>query len=199
MELRGTCLLLCFLCLVHSTLQQPPPKTKLGGKKDAVNAAMIDDLKKQIENIWQELNLLKEQQALQTVCLKGTKIHGKCYLAVNEQKKYHAASDECISLGGTLSTPANGDENDSLFDYMRKSIGVNSQIWLGINDMASEGSWIDMTGSSIKYKNWETEITAQPDGERSQNCVVLSSTANGKWFDENCRAEKAFICEFNIV
>ncbi|MBN3305527.1 TETN protein, partial [Amia calva] len=171
----------------------------LVSKSDATSSAAIDEIKQQIEDILQELSLLKEQQALQTVCLKGTKIHGKCFLAVNEKKSYHTANDDCMSKGGTLSTPLNGDENDSLYDYMRKSIGQEAQVWLGINDMMSEGSWKDVTGTNIKFKNWETEITTQPDGNRSQNCAVLSGTANGKWFDENCRAEKPFICEFNIV
>uniref|UniRef100_W5M233 C-type lectin domain family 3, member Ba n=1 Tax=Lepisosteus oculatus TaxID=7918 RepID=W5M233_LEPOC len=203
MAFRGVVVVLCVLCFLHASFQQSPPKKKPVKKgmfkPDATNTAVIEELKKQIDNILQELSLLKEQQALQTVCLKGTKIHGKCFLAVNQKKKYHAASEDCISKGGTLSTPLHGDENDSLYDYMRRSVGPEAQIWLGINDMASEGTWLDMTGSSVKYKNWETEITTQPDGDRAQNCAVLSGPANGKWFDENCRAEKPFICEFNIV
>ncbi|XP_005999055.1 tetranectin [Latimeria chalumnae] len=200
MELRRACLVLCFLCLLHCTIQQNKQKSKATGatKKD-VNQKVIDDLKKQIDDIWQELNLLKELQALQTVCLKGTKIHGKCFLAHTQPKRYHEASEDCMAQGGTLSVPRNGDENDSLFDYMRKSIRSNAEIWIGVNDMTTEGTWVDMAGASIRYKNWETEITAQPDGNTRENCGVMSGGANGKWFDESCRAQKAFVCEFNII
>ncbi|KAM4632792.1 tetranectin [Polymixia lowei] len=197
MDTRGVCLMLCLL-LAHSTLQQSSPK-KRNGKKDAANNAAIEELKKQINDIVLELNLLKEQQALQTVCLRGTKVLGKCFLADPVKKTYHVASDDCIAKGGSLSTPLTGDENDQLYDYVRQSIGPEEHIWLGINDMVTDGLWVDQSGESARFKNWETEITHQPDGGRGQNCGILSTSANGKWFDESCRAEKASVCEFNIV
>ncbi|XP_029929298.1 tetranectin [Myripristis murdjan] len=198
MDTRAVCLVFCLLLLAHCTLQQNPSKKK-NSKKDAANNAAIEELKKQINDIVAELNLLKEQQALQTVCLRGTKILGKCFLADPVKKTYHTANDDCIAKGGSLSTPVTGDENDQLYDYVRQSIGPEEHIWLGINDLVTDGHWVDQSGSSVRFKNWETEITLQPDGGRGQNCAILSTTANGKWFDENCRAEKASVCEFNIV
>lgn len=130
-----------------------------------------------------------------SVCLKGTKIHGKCYLADPVKKRYHTASEDCIAKGGTLSTPFSLDENDKLYDYMRQSIGLDEEIWLGINDMQTEGVWVDQTGSTIRYKNWDTSFK----GDRTMNCAVLSGSISGKWLDENCREERASVCEFNIV
>ncbi|XP_074842193.1 tetranectin [Carettochelys insculpta] len=201
MEFRGACLLLCFFCLVQvtvqqtSTVRQKPPSAK----KDGVSLKMIEDLKVLIDNLSQEVALLKEKQALQTVCLKGTKIHLKCFLASSDTKTYHEASEDCISQGGTLSTPQNGDENDALYEYMRKSIGSEVEIWLGINDLAAEGKWVDMTGSSIRYRNWETEITTQPDGGKVENCAALSGVAIGKWFDKKCKNQLPYVCQFMIV
>ncbi|KAJ8385680.1 hypothetical protein AAFF_G00183930 [Aldrovandia affinis] len=198
METRSARLTICLIILVHFSLQETPAK-KRSGKRDGGNAAAIEELKKQIDDIVQELTLLKEQQALQTVCLKGTKIHGKCYLADDVKKRFHAASEDCLAKGGTLSAPATGHENEELQEYVRRSVGPEEQVWLGFNDMLTEGRWLDQAGSVLRYTNWETEITHQPDGERAKNCAVLSTTANGKWFDESCRAEKASVCEFNIV
>lgn len=186
------------LLLTHCTLQQTTPKRK-NGKKDSAYSAAIEELKKQVNDIFQELNLLKEQQALQTVCLRGTKILGKCFLADPVKKNFHTASEDCINKGGNLVTPLTGDENDQLYSYIRQSIGPEEHVWLGVNDMVTEGQWVDQSGSNVRFKNWETEITLQPDGGRSHNCAILSTTANGKWFDESCRAEKASVCEFNIV
>lgn len=134
-----------------------------------------------------------------SVCLKGIKIPGKCFLADPIKKTFHAANDDCIAKGGTLSSPLSGDENDQLYTYVRQTIGPEGHIWLGFNDILKEGEWMDQTSSTIRFKNWESEITHQPDGGRSQNCVILSSKANGKWFDEDCRSEKASVCQFNIV
>ncbi|XP_054638135.1 tetranectin [Dunckerocampus dactyliophorus] len=196
-RVRGIFLVLCLLLLTQCTGQQTPEKRK-SPKKDSTNAA-IEELKKQINDIVYDLNLLKEQQSLQSMCLRGTKVLGKCFLADPVKKTFHAASDDCIAKGGSLSTPLTGDENDQLYAYVRQSISPEEPIWLGINDMVTEGQWLDMSGSNLRFKNWETEITMQPDGGRSQNCGMLSTTSNGKWFDESCRAEKASVCEFNIV
>ncbi|XP_022603198.1 tetranectin-like [Seriola dumerili] len=199
MEFR-VCVLLGALLLVNCSLQQTPSRKKLV-KKDTTKDAAMEGLQKQINDIVQELNLLKEQQALQTVCLKGIKTHGKCFLAEPVKKRYHTASEDCNALGGVLGTPTSSDENDQLRDYIRQRLGPNEQIWLGVNDMVTEGTWMDQTGVSIGYKNWDTSNSRspQPDGGQSQNCVVLSVASRGKWFDENCREEKPSVCQFNIV
>ncbi|CAB1445612.1 unnamed protein product [Pleuronectes platessa] len=140
METRGVWLIFFLLLLAQCTLQQTTPKTR-SGKKDSANSVAIEELKKQISDIIQELNLLKEHQALQTVCLRGTKILGKCFLADLVQKTFHAASDDCLAKGGSLATPLSGDENDQLYSYVRQSIGPEEHIWLGINDMVTDGQW----------------------------------------------------------
>uniref|UniRef100_A0A3Q2PJP2 C-type lectin domain family 3 member B n=1 Tax=Fundulus heteroclitus TaxID=8078 RepID=A0A3Q2PJP2_FUNHE len=198
MDVKGLQVTLCLLLLVDCSLQQTSSKKK-NGKKDSVTSAAIEKLQQQIDDIVQELTLLKEHQALQSVCLKGTKILGKCLLADPVKKTFQAASDDCFAKGGTLCTPLTGVENDQLYSYVRQSVGPEEQIWLGISDMATDGHWVDQSGSSLRFKNWETEITQQPDGGLSQNCAIMSTTANGKWFDESCRAEKASVCEFNIA
>lgn len=135
------------------------------------------------------------------VCLKGTKMNGKCILADPVKKSYHTASEDCNALGGVLSAPTSAEENDLLTDYLRQSVGGDEQVWLGINDMVTENTWADHSGVSIQFKNWDASNSRarQPDGGRSQNCAVLSGAAKGKWLDENCRDEKASVCQFNIV
>ncbi|XP_037649925.1 tetranectin-like isoform X2 [Sebastes umbrosus] len=200
MEFKGVCVLLGVLLMVNCSFQQTPPRKK-PAKKDTAKDAAIEGLQKQINDIVQELNLLKERQALQTICLKGVKIHDKCFLADTVRKRYHAASEDCNNMGGVLGTPTSSDGNDQLRDYVRQSIGPDEQVWLGINDMVTEGTWADQTGSSITYKNWDTSNSRspQPDGGQSHDCAVLSVASRGKWFDENCREEKASVCQFNIV
>ncbi|KAF6098930.1 C-type lectin domain family 3 member B [Phyllostomus discolor] len=202
MELWGAYLLLClFSLLPQAATETPSPKVKksVNVKKDVVSPRMFEELKSQLDSLAQEVALLKEQQALQTVCLKGTKVHMKCFLAFAQTKTFHEASEDCISRGGTLGTPQTGLENDALYEYLRQSLGGDAEIWLGLNDMAAEGAWVDMTGGPITYKNWETEITAQPDGGKAENCAALSGTANGKWFDKRCREKLPYICQFAIV
>ncbi|XP_056335604.1 tetranectin [Danio aesculapii] len=189
--------LLLLTLFTHSSIQQQiTSRKKTPNKKDSESrvSAALEDLQQQISDIVEELNLLKEQQALQTVCLKGTKIHGKCFLADSMKKRYHTANEDCIAKGGILATPLSSDQNTQLYEYVRQSISANDEIWLGVNDMQTEGLWSDQTGSAIRYKNWKLP---QPDGGSAQNCAVL--TSGGKWLDESCREERASVCEFNIV
>ncbi|XP_036075043.1 tetranectin isoform X2 [Rousettus aegyptiacus] len=177
----------------------PQAPCRASSGKDVVSPKMFEEVKSQLETLAQEVALLKEQQALQTVCLKGAKVHMKCFLAFAEAKTFHEASEDCISRGGTLSTPQTSSENDALYEYLRQSLDSEAEIWLGLNDMAAEGAWVDMTGGHIAFKNWETEITAQPDGGKAENCAALASAANGKWFDKRCRDKLPYICQFAIV
>lgn len=117
------------------------------------------------------------------------------------KKRYHTASDDCNALGGVLGTPTSADENSQLGEYLRQSVGPDEQVWLGINDMMTEGAWADQTGLTISYTNWDTSNSRsrQPNGGMSENCAVLSGASQGKWFDENCREERPSVCQFNIV
>ncbi|KAG9476005.1 tetranectin [Eleutherodactylus coqui] len=196
MELRRACLVLCLFCCAPITYQQKKLKQT---SRDVVSMKMYEDLKKELQDLRQDVSHLKEQAALQSLCLKGGKALNKCFLHFPEAKTYHGASDVCIAQGGTLSAPENGDDNDALYDYVRKTLGADAEVWLGIHDMANEGSWVDMTGSRISFKHWETEITNQPDGGKQENCATLSAVAIGKWFDKNCKETLPFVCQFAIV
>ncbi|KAM5293174.1 tetranectin [Ctenodactylus gundi] len=202
MALRGPCLLLGLLSLLtQATAEAPTPKAKkaAGAKKDIVNLKMFEELKSKVDSLSQEVALLKEQQALQTVCLQGTKVQRKCFLAQAQARAFHEASEDCISRGGTLATPQSGPENDALQEYARQSLGAAADTWLGLHDLAAEGSWVDMTGSRAAFTNWEAEITAQPDGGAAENCAAMSGTAHGKWLDRRCRDALPYVCQFAIV
>ncbi|KAE8608329.1 hypothetical protein XENTR_v10011466 [Xenopus tropicalis] len=163
--------------------------------KDKILAFFKDgDLKTQIDKLWREVNSLKEMQALQTVCLRGTKIHKKCYLSFEETKHFHEANEDCIAKGGTLAIPRDAEENNALRDYGKKSLRGSGEFWLGINDMVNEGKFVDVNGVAITYFNWERP----PNGGKRKNCALLNQASQGKWVDEVCRSLKKYICEFII-
>lgn len=130
-----------------------------------------------------------------TVCLRGTKVHKKCYLASEGLKHYHEANEDCISKGGTLAVPRNSDEISALRDYSKRSLPGVNDFWLGINDMVTEGKFLDVHGFAVSFLNWDR---AQPSGGKRENCVLFSQSAQGKWSDEACRSSKRYICEFII-
>uniref|UniRef100_A0A8D0GVB6 C-type lectin domain family 3 member A n=1 Tax=Sphenodon punctatus TaxID=8508 RepID=A0A8D0GVB6_SPHPU len=178
--------LVTILLLDQTTGQSSSPKARKHNK---------DDLKTQVDKLWREVNSLKEMQALQTVCLRGTKIYKKCYLASDGAKHFHEANEDCIAKGGTLAIPRDNDETNALRDYGKQSLPGVVDFWLGVTDMVNEGKFVDVNGMVLNYFNWDR---SQPKGGKRENCVLFSQSAQGKWVDEVCRTVKKYICEFLI-
>ncbi|XP_025892354.1 C-type lectin domain family 3 member A [Nothoprocta perdicaria] len=185
-------LLICILLLDQTTSQASKLKARKHSKRRVKEK---DDLRTQIDKLWREVNALKEMQALQTVCLRGTKAHKKCYLVSEGSKHFHEANEDCIAKGGTLAIPRNSDETNVLRDYGKKSMPGVSEFWLGVNDMINEGKFVDVNGMVLQYFNWDR---SQPNGGKRENCVFFSQSSQGKWVDEVCRTAKRYICEFLI-
>ncbi|XP_078114734.1 tetranectin-like protein [Sander vitreus] len=160
-------------------------------------AAEEDDVKSQLERLWQEVNSLKEMQALQTVCLRGIKAHRKCYLTIEEPKHYHEANEDCIAQGGTLATPRDMMENNGLRDYAKRSAPGSKDFWIGVADIVKEGQYVDVNSLPVSYFNWDRS-KKQPTGTKRESCVALSVVAQGKWYNEVCRSLKKYICEYII-
>ncbi|XP_046898042.1 tetranectin-like protein [Hypomesus transpacificus] len=189
-------LVLCLSLLQHG--YSSPSRTRkavLARQRD--RATDEDDVKSQLEKLWQEVNSLKEIQALQTVCLRGIKAHRKCYLTIEEPKHYHEANEDCIAQGGTLATPRDLNENNDLRDYAKRSAPGSKDFWIGVADIVKEGQYVDVNSMPISYFNWDRS-KKQPTGTQRESCVVLSVVAQGKWYDEVCRSQKKYICEYII-
>ncbi|XP_032086993.1 C-type lectin domain family 3 member A [Thamnophis elegans] len=192
----GVCLVFLFITVVLLDLvtgQASPFKTNKHAKRKIKEKN--GDLKSQIDKLWKEVNALKEMQALQTVCLRGTKIHKKCYLVSEGAKHFHEANEDCIAKGGTLAIPRDGDETTALREYSKKSLPGVADFWLGVTDMVNEGKFVDVNGMVLNYVNWDR---SQPNGGKRENCVLFSQPGQGKWADEVCRTVKHYVCEFLI-
>ena len=61
--------------------------------------------------------------------------------------------------------------------------------WLGANDKANEGQWVDTTGAAVSGY-W---AGGEPNGSTSQNCAAWSTTQI-RWVSEECAEEKPSIC-----
>ncbi|KAL4613540.1 C-type lectin domain family 3 member A [Arapaima gigas] len=193
-------LVLLFLLVLGCVLFQPgrsltPRRRKAAPSRQKDAAADEDDVKSQISKLWQEVNSLKEIQALQTVCLRGTKAHRKCYLTIEEPKHYHEANENCIAQGGTLAIPRNHNENNDLWDYAKRSAPATKDFWIGVTDIVKEGQYVDVNSAPVTYFNWDQR---QPTGSKRESCVALSVASQGKWHDDVCRRLKKYICEYLI-
>lgn len=67
---------------------------------------------------------------------------------------------EAQALGGHLATIRNAAENQWLFDTFSTFGGVSRALWIGINDVASEGTYVWASGETPGFTLWAPN---QPD------------------------------------
>jgi len=61
-------------------------------------------------------------------------------------------------------------------------------IWIGISDKQTEGTWRDVDGNVVPYSNW---ASGQPNGGSSDNCVIMKG--DGLWDDVACVESHPFL------
>lgn len=131
-------------------------------------------------------------------CQKGRRMGYKCYLVYNSHEDYAGASRKCLERGGRMAMPRDRKEQEALADYVKSFFHPgNWPVWLGINDLRSEGMYLFDDGTRVQYFQWRKHfLSSQPDGGRRENCVAMSSD-DGDWWDHYCDRTMNYLCEFD--
>ncbi|MCA9488809.1 MAG: hypothetical protein KC621_02780 [Myxococcales bacterium] len=65
-------------------------------------------------------------------------------------------------------------------------------LWIGLNDLGTEGVFVWDDGTALNYENWRT---GEPnDHYGSEDCAEIEP-GTGLWDDEDCVREQAYLCE----
>jgi hypothetical protein len=118
-----------------------------------------------------------------------TLLDGK-YCLVHSGQTHANAKRNCTSFGGALAGPLSEAEQDVL----RKTLAARfapRRFWIGLNDIAEEGSWRWSSGAPLSFDAWEP---GEPNDYQKEDCVeVYAETFT--WNDFDCSAPKASVCE----
>ncbi|XP_075695091.1 C-type lectin domain family 11 member A [Rhinoderma darwinii] len=145
-----------------------------------------------------EMNTRNQRQIGQIEgCLKGKRYFRKCYLIFQHFENYATAQQLCHSRGGNLAMPIDKNEFDAVAQYVHDAFfPFNWPVWIGINDLRSEGLYLFENGHRISYFNWyKDHLVTQPNGGILENCLSISSD-DGKWWDNDCSRRMYYICEY---
>lgn len=115
-------------------------------------------------------------------------VTGHCYVYVPVGLDWFTADDLCSQAGGELAVPSDSAENDTFVAEVRGAGGP--QVWIGINDTASEGLFFSVTGESFATQ-WGA---GEPNNVGNEDCVAMLSNTN--WFDLGCSTAAHLVCEF---
>jgi len=118
---------------------------------------------------------------------------GNCYKSFSSTAEWPDAKTACENWGGYLVTIHFQDEMTFV-----DNLASCGQFWIGLSDLKSENTfqWTDgaLLANSAAYANWDP---GEPNNKgNSEDCVHVYS--NGKWNDEDCDADKCFVCEKNL-
>lgn len=103
-----------------------------------------------------------------------------------DQAYWTSAEAEAVSLGGHLATVRNAAEDafiSTTFASMVDSGPGNRSLLIGLNDEASEGTFVWVSGEPVGYTNW---YPGQPNADRSDSDyvgILLNFGTPGEWHD----------------
>ena len=103
---------------------------------------------------------------------------------------YGDAKAQCESDGAFLAIPRSQAENDFFAGLV-----PDEPIWIGINDIEQEGSFVAVDGREISWTNWGTN---EPNGGANENAVEIRPYRGNDWNDINASISKKFVCSLNI-
>ena len=103
---------------------------------------------------------------------------------------WNSAKSTCEQDGAALLVPKSIEENN-FFAFVEHS-GLNVKIWLGINDIDTEGEFVDSKGNPITFQNWNV---GEPNNFRDEDAVEILSH-NGKWNDDSVNDQAIALCVF---
>ncbi|CAL8272872.1 unnamed protein product [Lota lota] len=70
--------------------------------------------------------------------------------------------------------------------------GYSAALWMGLNDLDTNGGWQWADSSPLKYLNWESD---QPNHEEEENCAVIRTESSGRWQNRDCSIALPYVCK----
>uniref|UniRef100_A0A3P8WIG5 Macrophage mannose receptor 1-like n=2 Tax=Cynoglossus semilaevis TaxID=244447 RepID=A0A3P8WIG5_CYNSE len=116
------------------------------------------------------------------ICYDDTARDDKRFTFVAQEMSWPDAQQYCRRHYTDLASIRNQDENNQI-QYLANNMGV----WIGLYRTRD---WSD--GRDSKFRYW---AIGQPDNfQESQNCVTTHLGNAGRWSDDYCSAQLAFVC-----
>jgi hypothetical protein len=122
--------------------------------------------------------------ACRTMTSGFTEIDGRRYVIHDTSEvTWAAAKTACEAIGAHLSVFSDLDEANHVDDEFF------GDSWIGLSDLATEGTWTWVNGSTDAFRDWS--VVAPHTGDTERNCAIV----NLDWFDIECTATREYSCE----
>ena len=125
------------------------------------------------------------------VCLANswTKVGNDAVYTPSTQNSYYEAVSYCNNIGGDIVNISSSQENSNVRQFALDQ-GLDNY-WIGLNDIANEGTWVNEDGSNPTYLYWES---GEPNNVGNEDCAEVR-VSGGFWNDVTCSTRADSICE----
>jgi hypothetical protein len=117
------------------------------------------------------------------VVIESVSWNGSNYMLL-EINTWQGSETEAQGLGGHLVTVNSQLEHDflwGLWGFGGSSANTANELWIGINDLAVEGTFVWSSGEVVSYTNWGPGEPNNLGGEDGGH--MWSNFVNGQWND----------------
>ena len=107
---------------------------------------------------------------------------------------YLDAKAQCEIDGAYLATPRSDDQNAFIV-----SLIPNANIWIGLNDIDEEGTFVSVDDKEVSYTKW---LYGEPNDSGNEDGVEIigdRESSNGYWNDKSTKIQNQFVCMSNII
>uniref|UniRef100_A0A8C8RRL1 Surfactant protein D n=1 Tax=Pelusios castaneus TaxID=367368 RepID=A0A8C8RRL1_9SAUR len=162
------------------------------GTKGDSGLTEVNLLKRQVSVLEGQLKALESSfsKYKKVIVFPNGRIVGeKIFMTSGYEGNFDALKQKCLQAGGQLASPRNAAENAAVQQIVTS---YNKAVFLGINDIQTEGQFKYLNGQNIAYSNWQT---GEPNNDNGvEDCVEVYSS--GKWNDKACGERRLILCEF---
>jgi hypothetical protein len=95
------------------------------------------------------------------------------------------AEAAAVAMGGHLATVDDAAENEFIRSAVLGFQGVDRRGWIGLNDVASEGTFVWTSGTAVGYTNWNP---GEPNNSAGLEHYAEMFGSNGEWNDNTNEA-----------
>ncbi|XP_028584276.1 mannose-binding protein-like [Podarcis muralis] len=163
----------------------PPGQKGQKGEMAAITSTQqqLTALEKKIQTLQADLTKYKK-----IVMLQQVKVGEKFFVSTGQELTYSNGKRLCENGGAALATPKNAAENAALAEIVKRNSKI---VFLGINDIQTEGRFVYVNGAPLSYTNWKQ---GEPNNSgNKEDCVTI--VEDGQWNDLDCERKTLTVCE----
>ncbi|KXJ18087.1 Aggrecan core protein [Exaiptasia diaphana] len=115
------------------------------------------------------------------------------YKFINKPTDALEARQRCQNMSAAADLVSFVDkEEEEIFEQYLEGVGFKEWFWIGLNDLAEEGTFVWFDGTKSKYTNWGRE---EPNNGLGGNEHCTIKLQRNGWNDIKCSSRYPFACK----